>query len=1201
MSRDLDEEDDSDEFGGIADDDLILAAELCRPSGVAASSSSHPSPLRPPKRRRLDDDNDDEDEDEGTAATTPGARSLSWAKSHRDGLADGSSISRQSGHFQQRSSVQSERKFRPDTGAHGIPAPASCPPKATRASGPGQASRLQAVENTSWHENAFDTPHRLANDDIPGHSGGSMSKGPSNSRPDKRKEQLRPGGDHVQLSSPAPGSARSNYRAVSVASQARLAERSGGPRGQSGRVGNATATPATSTPATSFSSPATNEGDTGTPRAAPRPAAPSVGQRSVNTAGSLRQTTLFGAPVQNPSGAPSQTIPDEPRTHHALNQDALGAWVYPMNLGAVRDYQYNIVQKGLFHNLLVALPTGLGKTFIAATIMLNWFRWTTKSQIVFVAPTKPLVAQQIDACFKIVGIPRSQTTLLTGATPPGLRAEEWSTKRVFFMTPQTMINDLRTGVCDPKRIVCLVVDEAHRATGNYAYVEVVKFIRRFNSSFRVLALTATPGSTVEAVQAVIDGLDISRVEIRTEESIDIRRFVQRRNVETEVFEPSEEIDSMKELFSKTLQPILDELNRANAYWVKDPMSLTAYGLTQARAQWMNSDVGRRANQGLKGKLLSIFALLASLAHAITLLHFHGVGPFYHYLAGFRSESGNGEKVAKWRKQVLDSPDFHTLMNQARGWVDQPDFIGHPKLAYLRQAVLNHFLDADTASRTSTDARQEQPTRIMVFVQYRDSAEEIVRVLQESRPMVRPHVFVGQAAAKSSAGMTQKAQLEVIEQFKKGTYNTLVATCVGEEGLDIGEVDLIICYDSSASPIRMLQRMGRTGRKRAGNIYLLLMRGKEEDSFTKAKDAYEKMQQMIAAGTRFSFHDDLSPRILSREMQPVVEKRNVEIPIENSQGDLPEPRRRGKAPKRPPKKFHMPDGVQTGFVTASKLGHGRRRAKANDTEESQEDEENEELVLADVPALEEVVLTSAAESELRHRYQYVHDDEGNQVIAMPSLDAHPRLQASLRPTKAIPHSSLSSRTVKMLGRIRDIDEDRLSKLEDHLHPGDRERISRGRRLFSSATAAHSSVRKLGAKSRGRPVQSTSPEHGESSGSSPAGEALRGTVEEDDGMEDFVVEDDVEELASSPAASLLPSSLPSSQPGARPFYQSPKRRSSSHEDVDGDGDLPDLTTLVHSKSGPPAVRNADTRNLAASKTVDQRRKRPTVVLDSDDDDL
>lgn len=64
-------------------------------------------------------------------------------------------------------------------------------------------------------------------------------------------------------------------------------------------------------------------------------------------------------------------------------------------------------------------------------------------------------------------------------------------------------------------------------------------------------------------------------------------------------------------------------------------------------------------------------------------------------------------------------------------------------------------------------------------------------------------------------------------FREGGYNVLVSTCVGEEGLDIGEVDLIICFDVQKSPIRMVQRMGRTGRKREGRIVVLLAEGREE--------------------------------------------------------------------------------------------------------------------------------------------------------------------------------------------------------------------------------------------------------------------------------------------------------------------------------------------------------------------------------------
>jgi hypothetical protein len=84
------------------------------------------------------------------------------------------------------------------------------------------------------------------------------------------------------------------------------------------------------------------------------------------------------------------------------------------------------------------------------------------------------------------------------------------------------------------------------------------------------------------------------------------------------------------------------------------------------------------------------------------------------------------------------------------------------------------------------------------------------------------------------------QLAVLDDFRAGKWNTIAATCVGEEvretccmrqrqnhsqlcyklcmiadahglqGLDIGEVDLIACYDCQESSTRLVQRMGRTG-------------------------------------------------------------------------------------------------------------------------------------------------------------------------------------------------------------------------------------------------------------------------------------------------------------------------------------------------------------------------------------------------------
>ncbi|KAG9203608.1 3'-5' DNA helicase [Epicoccum nigrum] len=746
----------------------------------------------------------------------------------------------------------------------------------------------------------------------------------------------------------------------------------------------------------------------------------------------LRQTTLFGRQGANGQIPPSQVNKrynfvidqkQEPPTHHKLDYDALKTWVYPTNLGTIRDYQFNIVQRGLFHNLLVALPTGLGKTFIAATIMLNWYRWTVDSQIVFVAPTKPLVSQQVGACFGIAGIPRSATTMLTGGVSPGLRSEEWKSKRMFFMTPQTLLNDLKSGYADPKRIVLLVVDEAHRATGSYAYVEVVSFLRRFNQSFRILALTATPGADVEAVQKVIDGLDISRVEIRTENSMDICKYVHQRTVEKRVFQNSDEMEMCMDLYSAALQPLVNQVAGMGAYWSNDPRTLTPFGCTQAANKWVN-DSGRHANPGVKNMVRTILTLLASIAHGMDLLKFHGMAPFYTKLKDFRDESQKTK--SKYKKQILESDAFKKLMTRLDTWVNDVNFAGHPKLEYVQECILEHFVNAGEGPNAST-------TRIMVFAHFRDSAEQIARVLKKHEPMIRPRVFVGQATAKNSEGMNQKEQLGAIEEFKAGKFNTLIATSIGEEGLDIGEVDLIICYDSKASPIRMLQRMGRTGRKREGKIIMLQMQGKEENDANKAKDSYEKMQELIANGSQFTFHEETSRRIVPADIKPTVDRRTIDIPPENSQQDwLPEPKKNGRT-KKPPKKFHMPDGVLTGFVTAGRMDEeivpkARGKKTAIITYPSEE--------TFDIPSYESVLLDESATNDLERRFQTVYDDDDAPMVSALDLSHHAEHQRKLIKPQLLSKSGMKTKDfVATMQRIHAMNADRVEMFKQNLHGSD----------------------------------------------------------------------------------------------------------------------------------------------------------------------
>ncbi|KIW18174.1 hypothetical protein PV08_02462 [Exophiala spinifera] len=907
----------------------------------------------------------------------------------------------------------------------------------------------------------------------------------------------------------------------------------------------------------------------------------STGRCPIQRSTSFRQTTLHGMhitqqdPPRTQSQAKTHNWPlinrNETPTHHSIDREAMTTWVYPTNLGRIRDYQYNIVHKGLFHNLLVALPTGLGKTFIAATVMLNWFRWTKDAQIVFVAPTKPLVSQQIDACFNIAGIPRSKTTMLTGEVSPGIRAEEWQAKRVFFMTPQTLLNDLQNGMADPKKIVLIVVDEAHKATGNYAYVEVVKFLRRFNTSFRVLALTATPGASVEAVQKVIDGLGIARTEIRTEESLDIRDFVHDRNVETQLFDNSDEMSMCLELFSSAVQPLMNKLNGQNAYWGKDPEKITLYGLRLAQNKWAASEPGRRASPGIKNMVHAIFAVVMSLAHSLELLKYHGLGPFYHKMKLFASgEAGNGKYV----KQITEDENFKKMMSRLQIWINDPNFIGHPKLSYLKEVVLNHFMDAGEGRGNTS---QPANTRIMIFAHYRDSAEEITRVLNRHGPMIRAHVFVGQSGTKGSEGMGQKTQLDIIKKFKAGTYNTIVATSIGEEGLDIGEVDLIVCYDCSKSPIRMLQRMGRTGRKRAGNIVLLLMRGKEESDYYQAKDNYQKMQEKIESGREFQYHEDLSPRIIPREIVPSVDKRVVEIPIENTQdGSLEPKRRRAKNPKKPPKKFHMPDGVETGFTFLGKGKKGKKqeRAKARIVESLTDRR------MAPLPSLETVLLTASEEEQLDERYVKLTGTE-DQYIQHVRFDAFPKQQQRLSRTTAVKHSRATKTLVKAFKAMHD-------PLRDWERPWEDERLEDENETPKPAARKAVNPRKAQRQSTERPRHS----------SPVRSSATHGSIGDYDDEDSFIDDGSLAQFGAGAESSDRDISPPEPSPVAlKPFWIS---QESVGFDTTGEEELPELTSLFDTSkpiTAPAALAISPARKGKLSISRPSRTRR---VVDSDDED-
>ena len=111
--------------------------------------------------------------------------------------------------------------------------------------------------------------------------------------------------------------------------------------------------------------------------------------------------------------------------------------------------------------------------------------------------------------------------------------------------------------------------------------------------------------------------------------------------------------------------------------------------------------------------------------------------------------------------------------------------------------------------------------------------------------------------------------QIVRRFREGGYNTLVATCVGEEGLDIGDVDLIVCFDAPKSPIRLVQRMGRTGRKRKGRIVMILAEGREDQGYNKSQSNKKSIHRAICNSCKSLTFYQYCHRMVPKHLHPQV--------------------------------------------------------------------------------------------------------------------------------------------------------------------------------------------------------------------------------------------------------------------------------------------------------------------------------------------
>jgi ERCC4-related helicase len=530
----------------------------------------------------------------------------------------------------------------------------------------------------------------------------------------------------------------------------------------------------------------------------------------------------------------------------------------------LRSYQYGMAQSACDRNTLVILPTSLGKTIVALLVCADVLYKYRDMRVLVMAPTRPLVSQHMASFLTALKLLDEHTASVTGKTAPEYRSAVWNKRsiRLLFATPEVVKNDLSERRLSLSDFRLVVFDEAHRAVKDYAYTSIATQYTQQSSNPVLLGLTASPGAERKRMQEVCDNLFIEKVEYRTENDPDVKHYVNPIDVKWEWFNLPEEYLYVMSL----LRSVLDEKLK----WL-----MQRGIITKNRIEWIfkrdlinagdllryNLELTMEEQRGPIYIALSNQSAALSLMYCVELIGSQGS----YSLRAFLDRAEQGES----KTQSFLSSDPRMLEAKALIAGIQKE---HPKIQRLLELVKQHL-------QFSASGPQESGQKVLIFTQYRDTARHIADILSKSG--VNSSRFVGQSKRQGDDGMKQEEQATVLESFRNGEFNVLVATSIAEEGLDIPEVDLVIFYEPIPSEIRYIQRKGRTGRKSAGSVIILASNDTVDRRYHLASQRrLEMMQKRLSNVTginlkqmkRFPFR----PNPITPQELAVVENRQARL-------------------------------------------------------------------------------------------------------------------------------------------------------------------------------------------------------------------------------------------------------------------------------------------------------------------------------------
>ncbi len=484
-----------------------------------------------------------------------------------------------------------------------------------------------------------------------------------------------------------------------------------------------------------------------------------------------------------------------------------------------REYQINIAESSYKQNTLLVLPTGLGKTVIALILISKIIQDNNGEKILFLAPTKPLVLQHAKFLQDSLNINENNIVTFTGETSPDKRNKLWHDNEIIISTPQVIENDLISNRINLKNVSFIIFDEAHHAVGKYSYVFISELYKKQRLNGYILGMTASPGNEISKINEICKNLNIKKIELRTKYDPDVKAYVHNLEISWKEVNLPSEFSYTIQLLRRSLSVRLKFLKELKFVDSSSVSNITRTKLLDAQTKIQKELKSRIKAPKILYKAASVQSEALKIYFAIELLQTQGVSALNNYFQRIYKEA-SADKSTRSSKSVMSDQNILEAVAYAKSLN-----IEHPKLKEIVQIVKKQLYNAPDS-------------KIIIFTHYRDTSLKVFDILKniDNSRAVR---FIGQAGKDKDKGLTQKQQSEIVNKFKNGVYNILIATSVAEEGLDIPSTELVIFFEPIPSEIRNIQRRGRTARKMPGKVIILITKGTPDEGYYWASKRREK--------------------------------------------------------------------------------------------------------------------------------------------------------------------------------------------------------------------------------------------------------------------------------------------------------------------------------------------------------------------------